>query len=620
MISEVDAPAASRPRLIWEYWNGRQWTELAVVDETKNFTESGAVQFIGPADMAALAQFEPTPRFWIRVRLLYSSAAEAPLLSGVFLNAVRVSQATTVRHELLGSSSGDKNQVFQLSRGAVFPGQQILVRERERPTTEEEASIKDEEGQNAVQLRTAADGTTQVWVRWHGVKSLRRSGAHSRHYTIDRLSGQIRFGDGNHGLIPSEGRDNILCEVYRAGGGASGNQPAGAINQLKTSIPYIAAVSNPIAADGGADAEAPRDVLARGPQTLRHRDRAVTPDDFEWLARQAMGTRIARAQCLPNRNRDLAPEPGWVTVIIVPRGTEKRLEPSAELIHAIEDDFATRSLATLLGEPAARINVIGPGYLPVEVAVEVQPVSLPQSGAVRQAVLSALETFLHPLRGGPDGQGWAFGRNVYLSELFAAFEAIPGVEHVRSLRFKSTVATLPLRFTAPVADSYEAGSAVTVGTPQGTLTARLVEPLVHGSSTAMVTLFREGERILLTPKDGSRDRAVETVVRGISGSSLTVDSFQAYRTAFAVGSTVTSVDSAAASFLTAAIPPDALVNALTVQGFATGHALVFPDQTAHTLQVSGDGPDQRLNLGQRLRVPEFYLVYSGVHTVNVSQT
>ena len=80
----------------------------------------------------------------------------------------------------------------------------------------------------------------------------------------------------------------------------------------------------------------------------------------------------------------------------------------------------------LLGEPPARINVIGPGYLPVEVVVEVRPVSLPQASAVRQAVLSALDTFLHPLTGGPDGQGWAFGRDVFLSELYAAFEAIPG--------------------------------------------------------------------------------------------------------------------------------------------------------------------------------------------------
>jgi predicted phage baseplate assembly protein len=619
MTSAVPNPQVDSPRLVWEYWNGQRWTELTVVDETRNFTESGTVQFIGPADMAALAKFEPTPHYWIRVRLLHSPPDGAPLLSGVFLNAVRVVQATTVQNELLGSSGGGKNQAFQLSRGAVFPGQQILVREPERPTAEEEASIKAEEGEDAVQLRAMVDGATQVWVRWHEVKSLARSGARSRHYTIDRITGQVRFGDGLHGLIPPEGRDNILCEVYRSGGGASGNQPTGAINQLKTSIPYVAAVNNPVAADGGADAETLAEVQERGPQTLRHRDRAVTPDDFEWLARQAMGTRIARAKCLPNRNRDLDREPGWVTVIIVPRGTEKKLVPSAELIRAIEDDFATHSLATLRGEPPARINVIGPGYLPVEVVVEVRPVSLPQAGAIRQAVLSALDTFLHPLTGGPDGQGWAFGRDVFLSELYAAFEAIPGVEHVHNLQFKPTVATMPLRFTTPVEASYQAGIVVRATTPQGALTARLMEPLVPGTSDAMVALFREGERIILTPKGSSSDQVVETTVRSISGHVLTVDSFQAQRTVFSVGSTVASVDGAAASFLTAAIPPDTPVSTLAVQGFAPGQALVFPDRTFHPLQAIGEEPDQRLDLGQRLRVPEFYLVYSGTHTVNISQ-
>jgi uncharacterized phage protein gp47/JayE len=618
MSEAVTDQNAGNPRLVWEYWNGRQWTELAVVDETKNFTESGAVQFIGPADMEALAKFEPTPRYWIRVRPC--PATNAPLLSGVFLNAVRVVQATTVQNELLGASNGGKNQVFRLSKAAVFPGQRILVREPERPPAQEEARIKDEEGEDAVQLR-AADGATQVWVRWHEVKSLYQSGAHSRHYTIDRISGEVRFGDGIHGLIPPEGRDNILCERYRAGGGASGNQPAGAITQLKTSIPYIAAVSNPVAADGGADAETLTEVQERGPQTLRHRGRAVTPEDFEWLARQAVGTRIARAQCLPNRNRDLESKPGWATVIIVPRGTEKRLVPSVELIQAVEDDFATRSLVTLFAEPPARINVIGPGYLPVEVEVEVRPVSLTQAGAVRQAVLKALDTFLHPLTGGPNGQGWAFGRDVYLSELYAAFEAIPGVEHVRRLRFKPTVATVPLLIEW-VQASYPAGTRVTVRGPEGAvvpITAHLVEPLAYvacNTSGAMLTLFREGERIMLTPKEGRSGQAITTTVRGISGSTLTVDLVQAQRTDFPVGSAVTSVDGTSASFLTVAIPSGAQVSTLTVQGFAPGQALVFADQTSHRypLKVTGNA----LDLGQRLRVPEFYLVYSGTHTINIS--
>src|SRR5207247_1502089 len=111
----------------------------------------------------------------------------------------------------------------------------------------------------------------------------------------------------------------------RSGGGAAGDQAARAINQLKTSIPFIATATNPIASDGGSGAESVAAVEKRGPQMLKHRDRAVTPKDFEWLARQAVSTRVARAKCLSNLNRDLESESGWTTIIVVPSGREKKL-------------------------------------------------------------------------------------------------------------------------------------------------------------------------------------------------------------------------------------------------------------------------------------------------------
>jgi predicted phage baseplate assembly protein len=615
--NDTNDPNGGDPRLLWEYWNGREWARLVIADETKGFTESGSVQFLGPTDLAALAKFDPPSRYWLRVRLLERTEDYAPLLSGVFLNAVRVVQATTLRDELLGSSSGRKNQVFRLSRRPVFPGQRLEVREPERPSAEEEADITAEEGKEAIQTTDGPDGARQIWVRWHEVKSLNRSGSRSRHYTIDRITGEVRFGDGVRGLIPPEGRDNIVCKAYRAGGGAAGNQVAGALSQLKTSIPYIASVTNPIAADGGSDAETVQAVQERGPQTLKHRSRAVAAEDFEWLGRQAAGTRVARARCLPNRNRDLDFEPGWATLIIVPSGTEKKLLPSAELVREVEDDLATRSLATLTTLTHAHINVIGPGYVPVEVAVEVMPIELTQADAVRKAVLDALERFCHPLTGGPAGEGWEFGRDVYLSELFAAFENLPGVEHVHSLSFKPTVATVPLQFTPATDRACLVGTAVTVAIDGSTLRARLVEPLPVGASDAMVTMFREGERVTLMPREGGTAQAVEITVRGISGNILTVDPFRA-QLPFAAGSEVVSVDGASATFLITPIPQGTRVSILTVQGFAPGQSVRLAGDGPFALKVIGDAPNQHLDLGQRLRVPEFYLVYSGAHTVDIS--
>jgi hypothetical protein len=44
-----------------------------------------------------------------------------------------------------------------------------------------------------------------------------------------------------------------------------------------------------------------------------------------------------------------------------------------------------------------------------------------------------VERFLHPLTGGPDGQGWAFGRRPHHSDLSALLEKVGGVDHIRSL-------------------------------------------------------------------------------------------------------------------------------------------------------------------------------------------
>ena len=82
-----------------------------------------------------------------------------------------------------------------------------------------------------------------------------------------------------------------------------------------------------------------RSVQERGPRTLRHRGRAVAGADFEWLARQAAGTRVARVRCVSNVNRELRFEPGWVTLAGRPGGADARLTPSAELIREVQDEL-----------------------------------------------------------------------------------------------------------------------------------------------------------------------------------------------------------------------------------------------------------------------------------------
>jgi hypothetical protein len=69
----------------------------------------------------------------------------------------------------------------------------------------------------------------------------------------------------------------------------------------------------------------------------------------------------------------------------------------------------------------------------VTVEATVVPTSFEEADVVGERVRTALERFLHPLTGGPDGQGWAFGRKPHGSDLSALIEAVAGVDHVRTL-------------------------------------------------------------------------------------------------------------------------------------------------------------------------------------------
>lgn len=610
------------PELKWQYYNG-QWAELPVIDETRFFTESGLVRFLAPTDMAQLAQFDSEPRFWIRVERHKGDDDYQPVLQAVYLNATIAEQASSLNQELLGSGTRQKNQRFRFHKTPVLEGQQIWVREPERPPVGELGG--GEAAESAVRVTRSAAGVDEVWVRWQEVGTLQASGPRSRHYVLDRISGEVRFGDGTNGIAPPEGRDNIVARGIRTGGGTAGNQPAQALTQLKTSLPQISAVTNPLAADGGSDPESVHAVLERGPQFLRHRGRAVTAGDYEWLARQAAGTRVARAQCLPNRNRELRFEPGSITLVIVPQGPEKKLLPSPQLIREVREYLLQRALPQSAEHVLVQLNVVGPGYVPVELEAHIVPETFSQAETVRKNVLSLFDRFFHPLTGGPDGGGWSFGRDVFLSELYAALEALPGVEHVNDLRFRPGAAVVPLAKVKlePIGSNSQPGP----------VAVTLVEPIPAGVTVAaaMLVWFQEGERVTIT--DGQNQ--ANTTIRAISGHSLTVDPFQV---PWSLGE-ATSVQSqfriSRAALADMKVQPGIVVTQLrlkplvpeiaateparpvtaTTQTVQVELGVIVPDSTSiskATIAAEGDHP---FELGSRLRIPEFSLPYSGTHVV-----
>ena len=77
-----------------------------------------------------------------------------------------------------------------------------------------------------------------------------------------------------------------------------------------------------------------------------------------------------------------------------------------------------------------RCHVVGPVYSPVTIEVLVaRRADVPAAGLQVQ-IAESLKGFLDPLTGGKNADGWPFGRDVYVSEMFELLEQLPGVDGV----------------------------------------------------------------------------------------------------------------------------------------------------------------------------------------------
>ncbi len=413
--------------VVWEHWNGEAWERLGTRDETRGLTRPGLVTFIGPADLRASNELGRTA-FWLRGRWERGEYAVEPQLARVLTNTIWGVHARTVLDEVLGSSRGERGQVFRTLRAPVLDGQTLEVIEPEVPSGDDLAALE-EEGEGGVTVVRDAQGQfADVRVRWHEVPDFHSSGPRSRHYVLDHGTGEVRFGDGRRGLVPPPGRNNVRMVRYQAGGGSAGNRPAGSIAQLKGTVPYVGGVVQHVAAEGGAPEESLEAVRARGPKALRHRNRATAAADYEDLAFQA-SPQVARARALPAKRKEDA---GQVGLIVVPAAGDDKPVPSLELLTRVRSFIEARL------SPVVDFWVVGSDWLQVDVRAEVVPLQLEAATDVHGAVLERLRAFLHPLSGGPDGEGWDFGRKPHRSDLYTLIEETPGVDYVSRLEVIET--------------------------------------------------------------------------------------------------------------------------------------------------------------------------------------
>ncbi|MGR9087489.1 MAG: baseplate J/gp47 family protein [Gammaproteobacteria bacterium] len=167
---------------------------------------------------------------------------------------------------------------------------------------------------------------------------------------------------------------------------------------------------------------------------LKQPQRAVTREDYEYLARQSAkrlcGEQPVRAFCVTGKNLaaggafESLDHPGHVSLIVVV-DRERISIPYDELLRKVGDDLESKRLLT------TRLHVLNPSYLWIALRLVIQPRQDACWESVRQSAQARLERFGSPFaEEGADRMGWPFGRNLYLSEIYDVLEQVPGIDHV----------------------------------------------------------------------------------------------------------------------------------------------------------------------------------------------
>ncbi len=409
---------------VWYYRKGDSWEKFTVDDTTGGFRMHGYVEFFGKQDFTETTLFNLSG-YWLKVSLPNGNFPEDLIFDGIYINAVEAIQSSLINDEQLGASDGTVDQTFLTIKSPIID-QCVWVREPSQPDENAIQRIKKDEPDNPlIKVTDNSPWSGEYWIRWHCVEDFDNTGPDDRHYRVDHRTGTICFGNGKKGMVPPKGAANIKIS-YRFGGGIAGNAQAGAISSVKTSIPYINKVINPFRADGGAESETTETALIRGAQTLQHRNRAVTAEDFERIT--LLSRAVARARCLPNIDDEGEPNPGWISVLIIPRTDEKPPIASMQLISNINDSLQKACVGTVAADN--RLAIRSPRFITIRVKAILIPKTADSSASIVNDAVNALDYFFDPISGGLNKTGWEFGGTVFYSSIVAILEGIKNVEYM----------------------------------------------------------------------------------------------------------------------------------------------------------------------------------------------
>jgi hypothetical protein len=218
---------------------------------------------------------------------------------------------------------------------------------------------------------------------------------------------------------------------------------AGSVSRFKTPLATIKQVAQPFAGFGGRPEESNVSVTRRAAERLRHRQRCITPWDYERMLLEAF-PEVHRVKCIPHASETSWQAAGHVLLVVVP---DLRNRNEADLLRPRVDIGTLSQMSEFVLRRCGIQVVVGvknPRYQRVRLDFKVRFLPGRPFQFFRRQLQDALIRVLSP---------WAFdaqrtlefGGQVYRSTLLTFVESLPYVDFVTDFKLLGPDSDAPQR-------------------------------------------------------------------------------------------------------------------------------------------------------------------------------
>ena len=390
----------------YEYSTGDGFRPLKIVDNTKDFSRSGAVIFLPPADMASL-KLENRKRYWIRIsRSKIQEGSESriflPRIRKVLTNVVYVTNTVTDKEEDFYLNDTTPNQHFALGRNNILDAE-VWVNEKRNVLKEEIERIQEERPED-IRVETDMLGNmSAVFIRWQETSGFDTC-VDPRSYMIDRMNGELIFSDGIKAKMPRVTNDVAFKVRVRTSDGAAGNVEVGAINETVGTELYIDRVYNPVRAYGGSDLETIPEAFRRGANMLSSRGRLVSDKDYIYTI-LGYSDSIEKAACVSGETVDGRKQPQDISFVLLMKDYMEGSFSFHRISGPLKQYLLERSPVTISPD---HVFVVEPIFVSVSVSVWALVKDEEASFEIQSNIIELLNSYLSPVAEQGDS-GWPIG-------------------------------------------------------------------------------------------------------------------------------------------------------------------------------------------------------------------